>query len=212
MVKRYEFEDEWQERVISALEVEQELNKELSVAGSSEILPKGSRESLRQALFAALESSTSIERILIKPTEWERYEERRAGSFLRIHKGMHFGARHAVLSMVRIVSIIHAASFFAWARIPVEIRRLADIMPRFSKIECLVYETVYRHYVALNVVNYDVPVLSEPGAVGNIGAFTRDIVDDLRGEAEEIEIVETLHDLKYRGILSQRQSRWLIAF
>ncbi|OXY93150.1 hypothetical protein BEK98_23270 [Streptomyces diastatochromogenes] len=75
----------------------------------------------------------------------------------------------------------------------------------------MVYEAVYKRFKQISIVNYDVKRLSDPGAVGHLGAYSSEIVQDLQGQLSEAGIYEALRTLHSRKILREEQQRWRIA-
>ncbi|WP_326634825.1 hypothetical protein OIE67_53300 [Nonomuraea fuscirosea] len=206
-VKRYEFEDEWKNQTISDSEIRQMLNRgvETTTAFIDQIF---------EFLVGSLLLSPDVPKIEIEPTEWEVHIAGKGSAppELRVREGVHFGAIEAVKSIVGILRILlNTVGVTTITRIPQEIERLVNIMPRFSDTERLVYEAVYTHCASLAIVNYDIKRLSEPGATGYLGGYTETIIRDLAGQLDGVKVTETLYELEKRKVLSLRRHRWYIS-
>ncbi|MFI9213898.1 hypothetical protein ACIGW7_37910 [Streptomyces sp. NPDC053253] len=214
LVKKYQFEDDWQGVTLSQDDVINILFQEMRELHLEDKLDIDSRLQISEALLGALQAAIDIPKIVVEPTEWEQHDAGQRGSELRIRKGVHFGAIEAIMSIARLTSITVATlAHYPWAlvRIPAEIKRLTDIVPTMSSADILVYEVVYKHYTAFSVVNYDGRQLSSPGAVGHLGPYSEEIATELRGDLTAVEVSETLHGLENRRVLKKEQGHWRIA-
>ncbi len=143
-VKRYEFEDQWQDKVASQKEVSDltyqlasdtvaKLHHRQSWDEYVENLKKNNddgtfrqlvkqAEEISNAAFEALAESDDVEKVSVIPTAWEEYSEAQSfmSSTIRLSEGVYFGltdtATAAFSAVFGFIAIMHPSSWMVLAQ------------------------------------------------------------------------------------------------
>jgi hypothetical protein len=162
----------------------------------------------------ALYESEEVEKVFVSPTAWERYEESRPDSEIRVKVGCWFGIKQAAEGLIpMLVALIVNPPGLAISG-PRGLVKLINSWKSLTGNDRLVFEAIHSLGKVPTVTNYDnlADPPMRPKAFGFQGPSSEELDRHLEGQLSPTNIRQSLIRLQSKNIIGEAQASWNITF
>jgi hypothetical protein len=219
MVKKYEFERDWQGKATSTSDVSSYLldNPTIQAMGQLDL---ATSKALREATLSALEQCPEITKISVEPTAWDIELERWQPPSFRVKEAVWFAGGGTIKAAVELmIALLALVDPTRWQSLLVPggslaklIYRLLHAYVQLEGVDCDVFEAVHRLGLRHAVVNYDALRDGDwERAYGLNPPTSEEVMTNVKADPGSVR--ESLAALAKRDIIKRRgDGRWIIRF